>query len=281
LKENREKRGTTGKPIKSNITDNESAKLKGSHGVEQGYNGVANADEKHQVIVAAKAFGSGNEKAQFEPILEETRENFQKAGGRPIEKSDDILKEVKQLADAGGPALRFHSSTNVQYLEKEGIDGYVPDPHFRKRDKKYQEVDRFKQRDKKYRDKKFSLKDFIFDPIQNRCWCPSGKEMLVSFRNASIQGYKVARFQGRAPDCRTCLLRKNCLRNEDQKTARQVAFFDGKTDETQNHIERMKRKLATNEGKRIYSKRLGIIEPVFESLKNAVAIFIESEFSDN
>jgi len=33
--------GKTGKPIKSNITDNESAKMKTSHGVIQGYDGVA------------------------------------------------------------------------------------------------------------------------------------------------------------------------------------------------------------------------------------------------
>lgn len=37
LKENDDKPGKTGKPIKSNITDNESAKMKTSHGVIQGY----------------------------------------------------------------------------------------------------------------------------------------------------------------------------------------------------------------------------------------------------
>lgn len=39
LKENDDKPGKTGKPIKSNITDNESAKMKTSHGVIQGYDG--------------------------------------------------------------------------------------------------------------------------------------------------------------------------------------------------------------------------------------------------
>jgi hypothetical protein len=44
LKENDDKPGKTGKPIKSNITDNESAKIKTSHGVIQGYNGVTVVD---------------------------------------------------------------------------------------------------------------------------------------------------------------------------------------------------------------------------------------------
>ncbi|OYV75070.1 MAG: transposase [Chromatiales bacterium 21-64-14] len=46
-----DKPGKTGKPRKSNVTDNDSAKMKTSHGVIQGYDGVAAVDDKHQVIV--------------------------------------------------------------------------------------------------------------------------------------------------------------------------------------------------------------------------------------
>jgi len=51
--------GRQGKPVKSNITDNESAKLVSSHGVIQGYNGIATVDAKHQIVVDAQAFGDG------------------------------------------------------------------------------------------------------------------------------------------------------------------------------------------------------------------------------
>ena len=51
--------GVSGKPVKSNITDNESAKMPGGHGVVQGYNGLATVDDKHQVVVDAQAFGDG------------------------------------------------------------------------------------------------------------------------------------------------------------------------------------------------------------------------------
>jgi hypothetical protein len=57
LSENDDKIGKSGKPIKSNITDNESAKMKTSKGVIQGYDGVTVVDGKHQVIVYAEAFG--------------------------------------------------------------------------------------------------------------------------------------------------------------------------------------------------------------------------------
>jgi transposase len=55
LQENKGKYGTTGKEISSNLTDNESAKMKTAHGVIQGYNSQALIDAKHQVIIHASA----------------------------------------------------------------------------------------------------------------------------------------------------------------------------------------------------------------------------------
>jgi hypothetical protein len=59
LKDNGPKYGTTGKEISSNPTDNESAKMKTSHGVIQEYNSQALIDAKHQVIIHTEAFGRG------------------------------------------------------------------------------------------------------------------------------------------------------------------------------------------------------------------------------
>ena len=57
--ENGDKMGKNGEAKKSNITDNESAKMATSHGVIQGYNGVASVDGKHQVIVMRRPMGKG------------------------------------------------------------------------------------------------------------------------------------------------------------------------------------------------------------------------------
>jgi hypothetical protein len=70
LQENKGKYGTTGKEIISNLTDNESAKMKTAHGVIQGYNGQALIDAKHQVIIHAEAFGRGRDHAHGPPMLE-------------------------------------------------------------------------------------------------------------------------------------------------------------------------------------------------------------------
>jgi len=62
LEDNDDKPGKTGKSRKSNITDNDSAKMKTSHGVIQGYDGVATVDSKHQIVVQAEAYGQSQKR---------------------------------------------------------------------------------------------------------------------------------------------------------------------------------------------------------------------------
>ncbi|MBI4691024.1 MAG: transposase [Nitrospirae bacterium] len=90
LKENEDKPGKTGKPIKGNITDNESAKMKTSHGVIQGYNGVAVVDDKHQIIVHAEAFGAAQEHDLLKPMVEGTKENFKEIGDKDVFKKQNL-----------------------------------------------------------------------------------------------------------------------------------------------------------------------------------------------
>jgi transposase len=68
LKENGAKIGRTGKEVKSNVTDNESANMMTSHGVIQGYNGQAMVDGKFQVIVHGEAFGEGQDHYHVSPM---------------------------------------------------------------------------------------------------------------------------------------------------------------------------------------------------------------------
>jgi hypothetical protein len=79
LDENDEKMGTQGKPIKSNIIDNESVKMSTGHGIVQGYNGIATVEDMHQVIMWAKAFGDSNESGHLPEILEGIDRNCRKA----------------------------------------------------------------------------------------------------------------------------------------------------------------------------------------------------------
>jgi len=261
LKDNDDKPGKTGKPKKSNITDNESAKMKTHRGVIQGYNGVAATDGKHQVIVEAEAFGEGQEHDLLEPMVEGVRKNFQEIG-----KEEDVFQKAKLLADSG-----YHSEKNMEMLTIEGIDAYVADNRFRKRDPRFADYEKYKDAARKDwangKPKLFRTEDFIFDQDMRHCICPAGRRLYRSGANA-----KAHRFKGTQTTCVSCALRAKCIRNPEKTVIRQVAYFSGKTGSGPTFTDRMKRKIDSTIGRVIYGMRLAISEPPFSHITSALGL---------
>lgn len=262
LQGNEEKLGTSGKPRKSNLTDNESAKMKSSHGVIQGYDGVATVDSKHQVVVHAEAFGQPQEHDLLEPMVKGTRENFQAIGAER-----DIFEETKLTADAG-----FHTEQNMKMLFEEEIDGYVADILFRKRDPRFATAERHKP-DKDKATERFTPKDFIYDRKSLTCICPAGKRLYLKQRHVVIRGYRAVCFMGAKRDCGPCQLRSRCLKDPAQTTTRQVYFFEARSPEApETFTAKMKRKIDSLTGRYLYSQRLGTVEPVFANMCSTLGL---------
>ncbi|MBK8574439.1 MAG: hypothetical protein IPN90_01755 [Elusimicrobia bacterium] len=77
-----------------------------SHGVVQGYNGVAAVDGECQVVVSAEAFGEGSEVKLLEPMVDSVDKTFAALGD-----TESPLKSAPLLADSG-----FHSEANMKML---------------------------------------------------------------------------------------------------------------------------------------------------------------------
>ena len=89
--------GKTKKEVKSNVTDNESAKMTTSKGTIQGYNGVATVDKKHQIVIDAQAFGAGPEQPTLQPILKDIKARYKR-----LKINDDIFETgVIMTGDTG------------------------------------------------------------------------------------------------------------------------------------------------------------------------------------
>jgi transposase len=270
LRENEDKPGKSGKPIKSNITDNESAKMKTSHGVIQGYDGVAVVDGKHQVIVHAEAFGAAQEHDLLIPMIEGTRENFEVIGNKK-----DVFKGVKLTADSG-----FHTEANMKGVMEQGMDAYIADTQFRKRDPRFSEVDKYKERFRKERREYFGVadlyrphRDFMISEDKTHCICPAGKRLYRNGGNVVVNGQRAVKFHGRLTDCRVCELREKCLRYPDRTEARQVYFFQGSAEsKPETFSQKMKRKIDSVKGRLIYNRRLGTAEPVFAHIRYALGL---------
>jgi transposase len=270
LDDNDDKPGKSGKPIKSNITDNDSAKMKTSHGYVQGYDGVAAVDGKHQVIINAEAYGTSQEHDLLKPMVEGTRENFKEIG-----KEENIFENTKLSADAG-----FHTEDNMKMLFTEEIDAYVADTMFRKRDPRFADYDRYKERHRKeqraktkQRTGKFKPDDFIFPKDLSHCICPAGKRLYRSGHMVNHKNFVATRFKAPKSACLPCRLRSQCLRHPDHTDIRQVAYFHGRVAKGKSTFtEKMKRKIDSVAGRILYGMRLAIAEPPFANITYSIGL---------
>jgi transposase len=257
LKKNPEDRkGSKGGVRLSNRTDNESAKMATSKGVVQGYTGVATVDEKTQIIVDAQAHGTGSEQELLLPAIQATA---------ALRTADTVI-----TADAG-----YHSEVNLKALAAQQINAYVPDNGYRKRDERYadQSVHASKPDplwNKAGQTKKsgcFKSAEFRLAEDHSHCICPAGKRLYSNGSNCTINGYVALKFSGAKQDCVPCERRQDCLRTPEKTQIRQVSFLQGKRDVQENHVERMKKKIDSDVGREMITRRFATVEPVFGNLR--------------
>jgi transposase len=259
--------GPSGKERKSNITDPESAKMSTSHGVIQGYNGVAVVDDKHQIVVHAEAYGNGQEQELLSPMVEGTRQSFKRIG-----MEGDVFESAKLIADSG-----FHSAKTVEQMVQSGVDAYIADAHYRRRDAAFTNAGRYKERQRKERWQRsggeprrcFGPEDFNYDEQARTCICPAGKKMYRSGGPLKTKGHLNVRFKAPKSACGECALRSQCLKYPERTMQRQVAFFIGRVARLgQRAMDVMREKFDSALGRMIYAKRMGTVEPVFGNHQN-------------
>lgn len=274
LDRNEARLGRSGKEVQSNITDPDSAKMKTGHGVLQGYTGVVAVDAKHQVVVHAEAFGTGQEHGLLEPVLDRVRENLGTS-----EKPGDVLSDARVLADSG-----YHCKTSLDALEARQIDAYVADHGFRSRDPRFATAGRHKERPTigpkvpKSSKALYTVDDFQTDIENKTCLCPAGKAMWLRCARGRIGRQLFMQFQGHKADCESCQFRPRCVRCVTQKSPRIVNILleslprDPNAPSRENALTRMRRKIDSTLGRYLYGMRLGIVEPVFGHLRENLGL---------
>ena len=255
--------GQKPKEVKSNLTDNESAKMLTSKGTIQGYNGIATVDKKHQIIVDAQAFGEGAEHHALKPILGRVENRFRRLGIEASVFNNDLIV----TADTG-----FANEANNVFLKQNKVNAYIPDNQFRQRDPKFK--DQKTKYGKRHQDNVKGQKavipasEFTFDPVKKTCICPAGKSMWLHHEYGHGSGKVNMGFEGRLTDCRHCPMKHACMRNPASADTReghgrQVSFT---VSTGRSATDWMKRRVDSAKGKLIYSHRMSVVEPVFGNI---------------
>jgi transposase len=250
LKENHSKVGRRGKEIKSNVTDNESALMITSHGTIQGYNGQALVDSKDQVIVHAEAFGEAQDLHLIPPVLEGAKENM-----RAIGCGEDYFEGKILTADSN-----YHSPPNLGKCEQEGLDAYIPDKRFRRRDSRFEREHKQRQR----RTDRLSIADFEHQEERDEYRCPQGRVFRLEGKETVNDGVIYRRYRNDEEGCEGCGIKARCIRRDKAKR-RYVMVPVGSV--PGRLTKAMAAKIDSEQGRRIYHRRIAIAEPVFANIR--------------
>ena len=167
-------------------------------------------------------------------------------------------------------------------VEATGVDAYIADRDYRRREPEFAGAARYKERDQKERalrrkkeraargaskSRRFTVEDFQYDEQNARCLCPAGHKLYRSGKNMLFNGYRVTKFKAPLTACRGCHLRQQCLRHPDRTPQRQLTIIKHqqgpppkRRDKRDGPAQRMRWKFDTPFGRELYSRRLPIAD---------------------
>lgn len=165
------------------------------------------------MIVHAEVSSEGNDRNSLTAMIEGTRESFKKIG-----EEEDVFKSATLLADAG-----YHSEKNMEHIYKEGIDAYIADNQFRKRDQQFETQARHRRSvDRKHiplvnNKKYFTTEDFKLDEKTGKLICPAGNHLYLSNGNYYFaqRGISGKLYRGCKISCRKSQFKTSCIREEE------------------------------------------------------------------
>lgn len=245
LKQTQKRLKNSGKK-KINLTDSEAQFQKDKLRKILGYRARVAVDSKEQVIVTNDVTNEQNDRHQLVPMAEKILENVKKIAPDKFSKENHQEEKIKLITDS-----EYSSSSDLAQLEKEQykekFESYIPDTDYVS-----------KERNKKgNKDSPFHKSKFIYNDEENTFTCPFGKKLKYVGQKTNTIGVSYSVYHNHK-DCKSCQHFGKCTTN---KSGRFIYIS-----EHQHLIDKMRQKLSTSEGKRIYGIRKITAEPVFGNL---------------
>lgn len=110
----------------------------------------------------------------------------------------------------------------------------------------------------------YALKEFRYDEENDRYICPQGKPLRLNVKRCRATGNLYRRYRAEENDCRECSAKHKCIYGggNGPKLPMVPIGSDGV-----NLTKIMIEKIDSEEGRRIYSQRMAIAEPVFANIR--------------
>jgi len=254
LKQAREKLKETNKK-KINLTDEDAQFQKGTGKIVPGYRAEIAVDSKEQVIITNDVTNEQNDCPQLIPMIDKVLENVKEIAPDRFCEDNQQKEKINIIADAG-----YSSGNNLNELEKEQykekVEPYIPDTTGENEDH---------ERGKGYdKNSPFHRSKFAYNKKENSFTCPAGK-ILHYVGKYMFHGVPYHIYENNI-DCKSCPHYGKCTTG---KKGRRISIS-----EYQPLIDKMRQKLSTQEGKKMYLIRKITAEPVLGNLSQNLG-FIE------
>lgn len=220
--------GEDDEEVRYNLTDPDSHAMTDKRGVKNpDYKAQNDVDDKYQIITGVMVTNVSSDNGDLFPMKEKSKENT----GQPHKNT---------LLDCGYPDKR----TYLALEEDQDTEYYVPDKTM-------------------YSSKKnpYNKWNFKYDENKDVYICPEGKELVFAGRGRDINKLQYNVYEG--VGCGDCKVRNKCLKigrgkhRLDRTRHRSIHIYP-----EDEQVKKMREKLETDEGKRIYRRRMATVEPV-------------------
>lgn len=208
-----------------NTTDPDSRFMKNKSGrIESSYNPQITV-ERNGIIVANDVCQDPVDYAQLQPQVTETIENI-----------GELSEETVWNFDSG-----YFESENLEFLQKNNIDAYIPDPNDKKETKPYDK------------------RNFTYESTKNEYICPENKRLIYTGTHFDKQKQKNISFY-KGQSCLGCSMSEECTKSK--YGIRIIKRF-----EFEDECNAMIAKMKTREAKEIFRLRAQTVEPTIGDIK--------------
>ena len=245
--------GSKATPVRVPVTDADSTLMPNKEGgFAPNYTPVLAVDSQSGAIVYGEIVEGSDESPSVAAAVQEVQENL---GQKP----------QRLLADTG-----FASGPALEFLEEAQVDAYMPTGTLKQKQEPVQRAEpsepispeRWKDLPRK--GKQLDRSAFVYDAEGDQYYCPMGKA-LKRFRRGRYQytGYQYVSY--RCPGRVGCPLAERCVRGK-------AKYRTVQRDEYQELRDRVDKRMATEDGKKIYKRRAPVIEGVFGIIKHVLGV---------
>ena len=199
VERNDAKIGAQGKELQSNVTDNDSAKMKTSHGNHSRlqWPGVGGWKTPRWLCMQRLLAAGPRRPAPGTAMVDGAKDNLENIG-----ESEDYFEDKVFTADSN-----YHNQSTLEKCQEEKLDAYIPDLKFRSRDCRFAT----RPRNKPKKDKKFVLQDFKYDEAADCYICPNWQDFEIRTPSTSTIATCTRRYSGQCARLQTVFIKKQML----------------------------------------------------------------------